>query len=124
MNNKISIWRKIEQNGYLQVAYSHPVMLTLEIFLNDGIGFSSYIEFLLDEARQKCAGNLSWLQKTGNMVSIEIDDYVYPDTPVLTTSISNLLKILIEYRELLKADVDKIEIIIDENDNVFVKGGP
>ncbi|MGE0009352.1 MAG: hypothetical protein AB7F19_02310 [Candidatus Babeliales bacterium] len=56
------------------------------------------------------------------MVSIEIDDYIYPNTPIFSTSICNLIKIIQEYDRLEDLEVNRIEITIDEFDQVTIVG--
>lgn len=118
---KYSIWQKIEKYMYKQIEYNHVTMDTLDIFLNDGIGFKPYIKYLNDPRRKSFSGNISWLEKKGNLVTIEIDDYVYPSMPLFTTTINNLLKILHEYQKLEDLEVDQIEISL-ENDKVSING--
>ncbi|MGE0009354.1 MAG: hypothetical protein AB7F19_02325 [Candidatus Babeliales bacterium] len=116
------IWHKLKKNIYRQDSVSDKSIEALAIFLSDGLGFKTYMDFLLDEKRQRFVGNLSWLEKRGDMISIDIDDYVYPDTPIFTTTIRNLITILQEYRRLFYLQVNRIEITIDEFDQVSVTG--
>lgn len=114
-------WQKLEKYIYKQVECSDKSMDTLCIFLNDGIGFKPYIDFLENAQKIRIGGNLSYLEKQGKMVSIEIDDYVYPDMPSFITTIDNLLTILKEYKRLFYLEVDIIEITI-EDDELSIKG--
>lgn len=113
---------KMHRHIYKINTESNESIMGLIYFLNDGVGFDYYVDFLLDEARKECGGNISWLEKNGNIVSIEIDDYVYPDTPIFTTSVSNLLYIIKEFNRLEDLEVDRIQISVDDNDNVNVIG--
>lgn len=116
------VWQQISKNIYRQMSDNDASLEALAIFLKDGLGFKAYIDFLLDKNQQKFVGNLSWLEKHGNMISIDIDDYVYPDTPIFTTTISNLLLILEEYKKLFLLEVDRIEISFDEHGQVAITG--
>ncbi len=100
---------------YKQIEYNDKSMNTLAIFLNDGIGFKSYIEFLENQQDVEFSGNISWLEKQGKLVTIEIDDYVYPNMHPFTTTIDNLLTILKEYKRLFYLEVDIIKISLDDN---------
>lgn len=115
MIKRYSIWQKIEKYMYKQIEYNDKSMNTLAIFLNDGIGFKSYIEFLENPQDDEFSGNISWLEKKGKLVTIEIDNYVYPNMPPFTTTIDNLLTILKEYKRLFYLETNKIEIKLEDN---------
>lgn len=100
---------------YKQDKWSDDSMVTLHMFLNDGVGYKPYINYLNDQQRINISGNISWLQKQGELVTVEIDDYVYPDMPPFTTTIDNLLTILQEYQKLEDLEVDHIEISLDDD---------
>lgn len=115
MIKKYIVWKKIEKYMYKQVEYNDKSMNTLAIFLNDGIGFKPYVNFLENQKHDEFSGNISWLQKHGKFITIEIDDYVYPNMPPFITTINNLLTMLKKYKRLFYLEVNRIEITLEDD---------
>lgn len=110
MIKKYSIWQKIEKYMYKKIECSDGSMDSLDIFLNDGLD----INFSEDPQEIKFYGNISHMKKQGKMITVSIDDYVYPDMTPFTTTIDNLLTILKEYKRLFYLEVDRIKISLED----------
>lgn len=95
--------------------FSDNSMYTLALFLQDGLGYDSYANFLNDKNRQSFGGNISMLEKVGRMVIVTIDDDIIPDAEPLTISIENLLTALKEWHHLRLLEVARIEFVLDNN---------
>lgn len=115
-------WNKLPSGVYRVDKYTDDSMLTLALFLEDGLGIKAYIDFLENEELIKLIGNISMLRKKGEFVSILINEDIFPNMPYLEISISSLICILVEYKKLYLSQVDRIEITIDENDHVTITG--
>ncbi len=79
------------------------------------------MNFLEDTYRIKFSGNISDLEKRDTLVTVFVDDYVFPNMPPFTTTIKNLIAILIEFVRLKDLEVNKI--IITLNDDVVTISG-
>ncbi len=114
------IWYKVKNEIY------HPEcndesMATLSLFFEDGLDFETYINFLQDKHDDKFYGNISTMQKKGSMVTICINEGIFPGMQPFTTTIENMIKILQEYEKLYFLGVGRIEIIL-EDDTLTIKG--
>ena len=90
---KYITWQRITNRVYKRVNFSDDAMITLSLFIEDGLGSSTYISFLEDKGRQEFSGNISLLEKHGRMVTILLDDTVFPGLPDFTTTVDNLILI-------------------------------
>ncbi len=117
---KFIIWQKIAAGVYKRTNYSHNAMITLALFLIDGLSIQSYIQFL-ENGEQFFSGNIADLEKNGDSITIILDEYVFPNMPTFTTTIKNLVTILQEYRKLEKLNVEHISIILD-NEQLLIEG--
>ncbi len=121
MIKKFIVWHKLNNGLYQIKEYSNRTMLTLAFFLNDGLPFELYINFLKNENQQEFQGNISLIEKKENIVIISMDDYVYPNMPSFKISIDNLIKIIEEYSRLYFLGVNRIEISLN-NGIVTIEG--
>ena len=115
MNKKFIIWQHVQSYIYNEIEYSGEDMMTLSLFLDDGVGIKPYVDFLLDSKRTEIFGNISELEKQGKLVKVSIDDYIYPGMPPFITTIENLIVILEEFKRLRLLETKKIELILDDD---------
>lgn len=94
---------------------SGDTMFVLYLFITDGLRSDSFVEFLEEKEKIRICGNMVNLRKSGNMVTITIDEYVFPDMPTLTVTIDNLITISKEFRRLEEQEVNRIKITFDNN---------
>ena len=114
MKQKLTFIR-LEKTLYKLSEFGDDSTDTLAIFLQDGLGYDSYANFLIDNNRQSFGGNISMMKKVGRMVIVTIDDDIIPDAEPLTISIENLLTVLKEWHRLRLLEVDGIEIVLDDS---------
>lgn len=84
---------------------------TLFALLRFGPFPDSYIAFLNDNKKDEFYGNVANLQKNGDVVTIEIEEYQFPGLPLFTIKIENLLSILNKWKRLEEIKPNVIELI-------------
>lgn len=112
---KYAVFIKQNRSNYKMVKYSDESMVTLFMLLGDGLGLEHYIAFLQDENQLDFFGNVTSIKKQGNMVIVTLDENMFPDSIPFITTIDNLVNILNENRRFQRLEVDRIEIVLDNN---------
>lgn len=122
MNKKILILHKLNNGLYQVKSYSDETMNSLAIFLEDGLDLDRYINYLKDSSRLKFYGNIIRMEKKGEEVVIIINEDIFPNMPIFITRIENVVKILNEFLGLVDQQVERIEITLDDLDQVTITG--
>ena len=109
---KTTAIEKTNQGYYKTVEGSDQELSTLFTLLILGSSPDIYIKFLLDNSMLEFQDEETDLTKKGNMVSIEINDYLFPGHPLFTTTQPNLLSVLKQWKQIIEIKPDKIELVL------------
>ena len=118
---KMAVIKKLMQDIIKITEDSNKELNTVFTLLILGSGSDVYITFLKDKNKAEFQDEESILSKKNDLVTIEINDYLFPGHPSFTTTQVNLLNILKEWRRLKELQPDRIELVL-EDDVLTMKG--
>ncbi len=104
---------------YVRDNYLGDNMATLSLFLMDGLETEKYVDLLQDLCEKEGYFNFSWLKKQGRMVTIYINQDIFPNILPFTISINNLTLILQKLQQLERSSIDKITLSYQDDEVLF-----
>lgn len=115
-------WIKLPSGVYRVDIYTDDSVLTLSLLFEDGLGFQDYIDFFENIDEDEFFGNICVMRKKSNKIVLDINEYVFPGLPSFETKTQNMIEIMKKYRRFLDLNAERIEIIIDESDQITITG--
>lgn len=114
--------KKSKFNSYRVFKCNDKLFESIYLFLCDGLGSESYINFLKDKERNSFGGNVSYLEKKNGNVIISLDESVFDDIDPISVNAEDLLSVLQDWRKYTLEGMDTIVFTFDMQNRLSIQG--